>query len=141
MLESEGEQIFVTGSNNGVYDNIREILAYPHTIPGLGDSGAHVRVMTDANLTTYLLQHWVRDTGLLTLENGVYRLTGSAADFFGLHDRGRLLPGAYADINVIDYERLESLLPEYVHDYPCNAGRWTQKRAASTTRCATARWS
>jgi N-acyl-D-amino-acid deacylase len=127
MQETRGEQIFISGSNNGQYDNIREILAYEHTIPGLGDSGAHVKVMTDANLTTYLLQHWVRDTGLLTLENGIHRLTAGAADFFGLVDRGRLAPGSYADVNVIDYENLGSLMPEYVYDYPCNSGRWTQK--------------
>ncbi|MDA0792143.1 MAG: amidohydrolase family protein [Proteobacteria bacterium] len=127
MLGSDGRQMFATGSNNGQYDNVREILAYPHTIPGLGDSGAHVKVMTDANLTTYLMSHWVRDTGLLTLENGVHRLTAGAADFFGLTDRGRIQPGCFADVNVIDYENLTSLMPEYVDDYPCHSGRWTQK--------------
>lgn len=127
MQETQGQQIFISGSNNGQYDNIREILAYEHTIPGLGDSGAHVKVMTDANLTTYLLQHWVRDTGLLSLENGIHRLTAGAADFFGLVDRGRLAPGSYADVNVIDYDNLGSLMPEYVYDYPCNSARWTQK--------------
>jgi N-acyl-D-aspartate/D-glutamate deacylase len=127
MQQSEGRQIFATGSNNGQYDNVREILAYEHTIPGLGDSGAHVKVMSDANLTTYMLQHWVRDSELLSLENGVHRLTAGATDFFGLADRGRLKVGNYADVNVIDYDNLQSLMPEYVYDYPCHAGRWTQR--------------
>ena len=127
MVESDGSQIFATGSNNGQYENVRDILAYPHTIPGLGDTGAHVKVMTYANLTTYLLTHWVRDTGLLALEEGDHRLTAAAADFFGLTDRGRITPSSYADINVIDYESLRSEMPEYVHDYPCNSGRWTQR--------------
>ncbi|MAV24747.1 MAG: hypothetical protein CMQ05_01335 [Gammaproteobacteria bacterium] len=127
MKETAGQQIFVSGSNNGVYDNISDILSYEHTIPGLGDSGAHVKVMTDANLTTYLMSHWVRDAGLLSLENGVRRLTAGATDFFGLKDRGRLFPGQFADVNVIDLDNLASEMPEYVYDYPCNAGRWTQR--------------
>ena len=127
MKQTAGHQIFVSGSNNGVYENIKDILSYEHTIPGLGDSGAHVKVMTDANLTTYLISHWVRDTGLLTLENGVHRLTAGATDFFGLKDRGRLVPGQFADVNVIDLDNLASEMPEYVYDYPCNAGRWTQR--------------
>ena len=35
--------------------------------------------------------------------------------------------GAYADINVIDVERLGMELPEYKHDFPGDAGRYVQK--------------
>jgi len=45
-------------------------------------------------------------------------LTSEGADLFGLEGRGRLVEGAYADINVIDYDRLELGAPEYVYDFP-----------------------
>jgi N-acyl-D-amino-acid deacylase len=39
---------------------------------------------------------------VLTLEEAVRRLTSDPADFFGITDRGRLLPGLAADIAVFD---------------------------------------
>ena len=49
------------------------------------------------------------------------------ADLFGFVDRGRLVEGAYADVNVIDYEGLDLHAPEYVYDFPNGAGRYIQK--------------
>ena len=49
---------------------------------GLGDGGAHVRIVCDASMTTYLLSHWVRDRTRgprLPLEWAVQRLTARAA--------------------------------------------------------------
>ena len=51
------------------------------------------------------------------------------ADFFGLADRGRLQPGLRADVNVIDFQRLQMRKPELVHDMPANGRR----SPASTT--------
>ncbi len=41
-------------------------------------------------------------------------------------DRGRLAAGAFADVNVIDFEGLHLPIPEYVHDFPNGAGRYVQ---------------
>ena len=51
------------------------------------------------------------------------------ADLFGLKNRGRLVEGAYADINVIDWDNLSLSGPEYVHDFPGGAGRYIQRGA------------
>jgi N-acyl-D-amino-acid deacylase len=48
------------------------------------------------------LGHYVRDRKLMTLEEGVHRLTGLPAHNWKLKDRGCLAVGCYADIVVFD---------------------------------------
>ena len=40
---------------------------------GLSDAGAHLDMLCDAGYSTHLLQRWVRETGALTLEQGVQK--------------------------------------------------------------------
>lgn len=49
-----------------------------------------------------ILQHYVRELGLYTLENAVHRCTGLAASRYGLKDRGAIREGAAADLVVFD---------------------------------------
>lgn len=49
-----------------------------------------------------LLGRYVRDEGLISLEEAVRRLTSFPADFLGFSDRGRLREGAFADVVVFD---------------------------------------
>ncbi|MBO9718232.1 MAG: amidohydrolase family protein [Pseudoxanthomonas sp.] len=48
------------------------------------------------------LGHYVRDRGLMPLEEGIHRLTGLPAANWKLRDRGCLQPGCFADIVVFD---------------------------------------
>lgn len=48
------------------------------------------------------LGHYVRDRGLMPLEEGIHRLTGLPAANWKLADRGCLQPGCFADIVVFD---------------------------------------
>lgn len=48
------------------------------------------------------LGHYVRDRGLMPLEEGIHRLTGLPAANWKLKDRGCLQAGCYADIVVFD---------------------------------------
>ena len=114
----------------GSYDGLHDMLVDPMTIQGLGDGGAHVRIVCDASMTTYLLTHWVRDRTRgprLSLEWAVRRLTRDPADLYGLHDRGVLAPGMRADVNVIDFDHLRLVFPEQVHDLPADAARLVQR--------------
>ena len=87
----------------------------------------------------YQTSLWMRDVRdqldlkvnwkFFSLEEGVRRITSDTADLFGLVDRGRIAEGAYADINVIDFEKLSLTGPEYVHDFPGGAGRYIQRGA------------
>ena len=45
---------------------------------------------------------YVRGQGVLDLDAFLHRSTGLTADILGLHDRGRLQPGAHADVVVFD---------------------------------------
>ncbi len=49
-----------------------------------------------------LLGRYVREEGVLSLEEAVRKITSFPADFHGLTDRGRLVPGARADLAVFD---------------------------------------
>ena len=93
---------------------------------GLADAGAHVGQIMDTSQPTFLLTYWVREQQRWTLEQAIRRLTSDTADLFGFKDRGRIREGAYADINVIDFENLRLPQPEYVNDLPNGAGRYIQ---------------
>ncbi|MFT7647780.1 MAG: N-acyl-D-amino-acid deacylase [Candidatus Poriferisodalaceae bacterium] len=109
------------------FDAIEAKIKHPSVILGIGDAGAHCGQIQDASQSTYFLTRWVRDAGTWTVEEGVKMLSAEGADLFGFVDRGRLVEGAFADLNVIDYEGLELNAPEYVYDFPNGAGRWIQK--------------
>jgi N-acyl-D-aspartate/D-glutamate deacylase len=106
---------------------IEELLASPVSIMGLADAGAHATQIMDASQPTFFLSHWVRDTGVLSLEEGVRRLTSDTAGFIGYRDRGVLRDGAYADINVIDLDAMSLPLPEIVRDFPADNPRFIQR--------------
>src|SRR5438477_247886 len=111
------------------HEPIREMLVGPGTLLGLGVGGAHVAMIVDASAPTYLLTHWGRDRKRgpgLPREYMVKRQTSETADFFGFHDRGRLLPGKRADINLIDFDRLRLHTPEVVNDLPAGGKRLVQ---------------
>ena len=49
-----------------------------------------------------IIQQYVREEGVLSLEEAVRKMTSLPADRFQLKDRGRLVEGAFADIVVFD---------------------------------------
>ena len=70
---------------------------------------------------TTLLTHWGRDRtrgDKLPLELLIKKQSRDTAHWVGLHDRGVLMPGYRADINVIDFDRLRLHLPEINYDLP-----------------------
>jgi N-acyl-D-amino-acid deacylase len=53
-----------------------------------------------------ILERYVRDEPLLSLEDAIRRMTSFPAQRFGLLDRGVLRPGLAADIVVFDLDRI-----------------------------------
>ena len=133
MLDSDGREFLLLPLLNygsGSYDGLAEMMNDPMTVQGLGDGGAHVGLVCDASMTTYLISYWTRDRtrgGRLALETAVRRLTGDPAELYGLGDRGVIEPGRKADLNVIDYDRLRLVHPEQVSDLPGGASRLIQR--------------
>lgn len=117
--------VWYPGLNQSI-DAVGEMLKSPTVAMGLADSGAHVGQIMDASSPTWLLSHWVRDTGQIALEEAVRGWTSDTASLFGIADRGVLRAGAFADVNVIDLVHLGADLPVYQHDFPGGAGRYVQ---------------
>jgi len=67
-------------------DQPNHMLAHPRTY------GTYTRV----------LGHYVREEGLLTLEDAIRKMTSSVADRLSLRDRGLLREGMYADVVIFD---------------------------------------
>ena len=101
-LADDLEVEFTLSTFNHRVDRMKEILANPDFLIGLGDGGAHVDMLCDSGYPTYLLGTWVREQQALSLEEGVRRLTSDPADFYGIRDRGRLEVGLAADIAIFD---------------------------------------
>jgi N-acyl-D-amino-acid deacylase len=124
--ETRGAALFSFPFLNQDHEAIVWMLGKDYCVLGLADAGAHVGQIMDAGQPTWLLAHWVRDAGLMTLEDAVRRLTSEPADLFAVVNRGRIAPGLFADINVLDLESLNLKLPTVVHDFPLGAGRYVQ---------------
>jgi N-acyl-D-aspartate/D-glutamate deacylase len=111
-------------------DVVHEMMSNPATLLGLGDAGAHCGYICDASYPTYLIKHWARDRTRgpkLGLEFLVHAQTQRNARGMGLTDRGALLPGMKADINLIDFDKLNLTPPEMIYDLPAGGRRLVQR--------------
>ena len=133
MLDDDGREFLLwplLNYGHHSYDGLLDMMEDPISVQGLGDAGAHVGLVCDASVSTYMLSHWARDRSRgrrMSLEAAVRRLTSEPAGLYGLGDRGVLAPGMRADINVVDFDGLGLVRPEQVHDLPGGAGRLVQR--------------
>ena len=101
------------------------MLVADHVTLGLSDAGAHVGQLCDAPQATDYLANFVRDRQTLTFEDAVHRLSGAQADLYGMTDRGRIAPGAWADIAVFDLDTVAPGPIRRVADFPAGSERLT----------------
>ena len=94
-----------------------------NAVLALSDAGAHASQLCDACYSTYFLGHWVRDMGLMEIEEAVHRLTQRPADLMGISDRGRLDVGMAADIVVFDPQTIGATGLSRVYDQPAGQDR------------------
>ncbi len=90
---------------------------------GASDAGAHLDLLATFNYPTRVLAEPVREHGLLSFEEAVYRMTAVQADLYGLVDRGRLSEGAYADLIIVDESVVASNPITLRPDLPGGAAR------------------
>jgi N-acyl-D-aspartate/D-glutamate deacylase len=132
MLDNDGQGLLyvpILNYSDGDLDPAREMLLHPRAAAGLADGGAHCGVICDAGQPTFMLTHWTRDRARgerLPLEWVVKKQTHDTARLYGLTDRGTLEVGAVADINLIDYEKLQLGDPVVVDDLPARGRRILQ---------------
>jgi N-acyl-D-aspartate/D-glutamate deacylase len=125
-LEEDLETRFVHTNTQGDPQAVCEILKHPAVMIGQSDAGAHMGYDARFGYATAFLGRWVRDCGIMSLEEAVNKLTFRVASVFGLSDRGLLRPGYAADIAVFDAATVNALEPEYVQDLPGNETRMIQ---------------
>jgi N-acyl-D-aspartate/D-glutamate deacylase len=133
LLENDGHALLFTAVANfadGNLEALREMLLSEHTVPGLGDGGAHVGLICDGSFPTTLMTLWGRDRTRgegLPLEWLVRQQTRATAELVGFHDRGLIAPGMKADLNLIEWEALCAHRPEIRHDLPAGGRRLVQR--------------
>jgi N-acyl-D-aspartate/D-glutamate deacylase len=94
---------------------VKELLFHPQTLPGFNDSGAHLTNMAfyDGNLRTLKI---AQEDGLPRVAEAVHRMTQLPAQFWNLNT-GLLVPGAQADLCVVDPQALKTWQPEGTIEY------------------------
>ena len=128
-LEEDLETRFVHTNTQGDPRAVCEILKHPSVVIGQSDAGAHMAYDARFGYSTAFLGRWVRDYGIMNLEEAVSKLTFRVASIFGLGDRGLLRAGLAADLVVFDPATINTLEPEYVQDLPGDETRMIQRAA------------
>ena len=124
LIASEGRELWNYWAFGAALENQWAYMRMDNCIPMLADSGAHVGIFTDTDSPTFLLSELTRRQGVYTLPQAIHRITQASANVLGLKDRGVVKEGYVADLNIIDYENLETGYPYYVNDFPHNGGRY-----------------
>lgn len=91
-------------------DDVRKILAHPLSMVGSdglpNDPNPHPRLW---GTFPRVLAHYCRDLKLFNLAEAVRKMTGLSATRFRLQDRGVLREGAFADLTLVDMQRIEDV--------------------------------
>lgn len=125
-VAEECETEFTYWAADMAEDRMGQMLRDPNTLLET-DAGAHLTSLCNADFPSYLLGHWVREAGVLSLEEAVARLTSRPADVLGLADRGRLQTGLAADVVIFDKDRICGGHRQTVYDLPAQQPRLIQQ--------------
>jgi len=100
-------------------DDIEDLMTWPHTnICTDGElMGAHPRGFGSF---PRVLARYVRDRQALTLEEAVHKMTALSAGHVGLTERGRIEPGAMADLVLFDPEIVQDVATVEAPNAPSN---------------------
>jgi N-acyl-D-amino-acid deacylase len=118
---------FFAAPPNVSLEHLKEIISDPYVLLGVSDGGAHTKFLTAGRFPTEALIKIVREHGMLSLEEAHWRLSALPAMLAGFTGRGVLTVGAPADIVIYDYEKLDMLPREIVHDLPGREWRRVQR--------------
>ena len=122
-LEEDFQTKFTFFMLNMDEDGVAELLVNDGTLISLSDAGAHNALLCDAGYAMYFLGHWVRERGLFDLPTAIRKLTSDPADAYGIVDRGRLAPGAWADMILFDPDTITITKMERHFDLPAGGER------------------
>jgi N-acyl-D-aspartate/D-glutamate deacylase len=124
-LEEDLDTVFNAMLLNWEEQGVARMLKHPASLVSLSDAGAHLTFFNDAGFGLHLLGHWVRERGVLALEDAVRRLTSHPAQVFGILQRGALQPGYHADLLLFDPATVNRGPKQRVFDLPGGHPRLT----------------
>ncbi len=124
-LEEDLGTTFLSVLLNSEEDAVRKLLTHPFSSIALSDAGAHLTFFCDAGFGLHLLGYWIRERQIMSLEEGVHRLTGQPAQIYGIPDRGHIRPGAYADLFLFDPKTVGRSQARRIYDLPGGERRLT----------------
>ena len=114
---------FIATLLNSDEDAVGRMIQDENSLLSLSDAGAHLTFLCDAAFGLHFLGHWVRSRKLMPIEQAVRRLTSHPAEVFGIRDRGRIVPGAWADLMLFDPATVGRGPARRVRDLPAGASR------------------
>lgn len=106
---------------------VAPLLKHESGVVALSDAGAHLMFLCDAGFGLHFLKHWVRETGTFTLPEAVRRLTSDPAAKYRIPDRGRIVPGAWADLLLFDPATVGTSPLERRRDLPAGGARMIRR--------------
>jgi len=104
-------------------EELTELVRDRRTVLGAHDAGAHIDMLCDSCYPSYTLRYWVREEGVLTLEEAVWRMAAQPAQLWGIPDRGTIEPGKVADLVAFDPDTVGETPFERLYDFPANGDR------------------
>src|SRR5207237_8573563 len=122
-LDGELDAMFDCRLFNTDEAEVKKLLRHPYAAVALSDAGAHLSFLCDAGFGLHLFGHWARERGDLTLEEAVKRVTSDVATAYRIKDRGRIAPGAWADLLLFDPKTVGRGPKPRVNDLPRGADR------------------
>lgn len=109
------------------------LLKDPYTVGNINDAPAHGQMFCGGGENMLLLTKYVKQLGLLTVEEAVHVMTGKLAKHFNLLDRGVIKAGNRADLTVFNLDEVQYPDMRKVYDVPDGKGgktwRWTRDAA------------
>ncbi|HUV34616.1 MAG TPA: amidohydrolase family protein [Candidatus Desulfaltia sp.] len=83
--------------DQSVYDTEYQQKTAPYRMPGINAFSAFPA----------FINHMVKELGVFTLEQCIYKMSTAAAEHHNLKGRGTITPGSYADVTVFNLDKLE----------------------------------
>jgi len=123
LNEKGMDTLFIAMLLNNDEEAVGKLLKHPRSNITLSDAGAHLTFFNDAGYGLYMLQKWVRENEIMSIEEAIYNLTGKQADIYRIDQRGRLVPGQYADMMLINPDKVGVSQSYRVNDLPGGSSR------------------
>lgn len=126
-LEEDLDAHFLAANMGHNDDNrVGALLAHPQVHVGASDGGAHILSFSTYGDTGYLFSQFVRQTGALSLEGAVKKITSDTASIWGLEGRGLLQKGYAADITIFNPAEIDRGAEYFIQDVPGDGSRYVR---------------